>query len=132
MLNLDFWFMFLGFLVVIATLPAILSPTGFKKILKDLFKEKNHLRSVSTWYLLVGPLAAYSGWGAGNYFQANFILVVGFLFCIQGILLFFATDWYQEQILKRVLKLSNLNFQLGGGIHFLFALVLLGYGFFIV
>jgi uncharacterized protein YjeT (DUF2065 family) len=124
--------MFLGFLLVIATLPAILAPESFKKLLKQLFKDENHLRSVSTWYLLVGPLAAYSGWGAGNYLEANFILLVGVLFILQGILLFFATDWYQNKILKHVLKASNLQFQIFGGLKFLFALIILGYGFFIV
>jgi uncharacterized protein YjeT (DUF2065 family) len=130
MLNIDFWFMFIGFLLVVATVPAFLSPSSFKSILKGLFKEENHLRSVSTWYLLVGPLAAYSGWTAGSFWEANLILIVGVLFMIQGILLFFATEWYQNTLLKPILKLTDSHFKLGGLAMFVVALSFLYYGFF--
>jgi uncharacterized protein YjeT (DUF2065 family) len=130
MLNIDFWFMFIGFLVVVATVPSFLNPSNFKSILKGLFKDENHLRSVSTWYLLVGPLAAYSGWTAGNFWEANLILIVGVLFMVQGILLFFATEWYQNTVLKPVLKLSDNTFKYGSLGGFIIALLFLYYGFF--
>lgn len=130
MLNLDFWFMFLGFLLVVATIPAILNPKKLKGIFKSIFKDENHIRAISVWYLFVGPLALYSGWNAGSFWGASLILVIGFLLIIKGLLLFFATEWYQDTVLKKVLKLSDLTFQIAGSVKFIIGLLLLYYGFF--
>jgi uncharacterized protein YjeT (DUF2065 family) len=132
MLNLDFWYMFLGFLLVIATVPAVISPKFLKKILKQIFKDENHLRTVGLWYLTAGPLAVYSGWGAGLSFAANLLLVIGVLFSVQGLLLFFATDWYQSVILKKVLHTSDIWFQVFGSIKFITGLLFIYFGFIFV
>jgi uncharacterized protein YjeT (DUF2065 family) len=128
MLNLDFWFMFFGFLLMVATAPAVVSPEFLKNIFKKIFKDENHLRVVSVWYLSAGPLALYSGWVSGNYFAANFISLVGLLFILQGIGLFFATEWYQNNLLKRILKFSDNAYRLGGLANFIFGAALFYYG----
>jgi uncharacterized protein YjeT (DUF2065 family) len=128
MINLDFWFLFLGFLLMLAGGSALVVPEKMKKIFKQIFKDENHIRAIAIWYLTAGPLAAYSGWLTGNFFAANLILVIGVLFTLQGILLFFETENYQEKVLNKVLKLSSNSFRFAGSVQFLLGLVFVYYG----
>lgn len=128
MIDLKFWFMFFGFLVLVAAFPAILAPISLKKIFKQIFKDVNHIRSIAIWYLSVGPLALYSGWMAPSYFASYIVALVGVAFAVQGILLFFNTKWYQKKILKPVVKLSETSFRISGFIGFFLGLGFAYYG----
>jgi uncharacterized protein YjeT (DUF2065 family) len=130
MIDLKFWFMFFGYLLLIAAFASLLCPVRLKKIFKQIFKDANHIRSIAIWYLSVGPLAMYSGAMSPSFMASYLVFLVGLAFTIQGVLLFFCTKWYQSNILKPVLRFSANVTRLIGIPTFLLGLCFLYYGLF--
>lgn len=127
-MNLDFLYMFFGFLAILGSVPAVLAPNTLRKILKKLFRDEVHLRTIAIWYLTLGPATLYSGWMTGNYFAANFISVIGLLFSLAGITMFFYTELLQKKVLKKVLKLSESAYRVSGLAKFILGVVMFYFG----
>lgn len=128
MYDLNFWYLFLGFPIIVIGLCGIFAPKRFEHVAKGLIHDDVNLRLISVWYYTFSTFAGYSAYLELPSTGAKVMMVIATLTFIKSGVLQLFPEWYQKRLAKPALNQKEGFFVLYGFVAVLFGAILFWYG----
>jgi uncharacterized protein YjeT (DUF2065 family) len=113
MLDLAFWFYFIGVLAIADGLLLLFMPKEAKRMLKGITRRVSTMRLMGYSAIFIAVLMWYSA-NFQNGVAASILLVLSYIILAKVLFLLYAPRWTRKTVIKNVLKWSNLYYQLTG------------------
>lgn len=103
MINIQFWYIFYGVILVAIGLLGVFAPKEVQGIYKDVSAKNGIMRTYAIAGVFLSTLMWY-GATQSNGIGATVILILSYLVMVKALTIFFIPDWYKKTFLKRVEK----------------------------
>ncbi len=110
MLDLKFWYLFIGVLYIVYGLFMVFQPAEVKKLMKALARRISTMRMMGCFLIFLAVLMWYSSAKAVDRIEGLIVHVVAYIALIKALALIYVPRWSRKTFMKRVMHWADPAF----------------------